>query len=117
MAAYLLGLVTLPALVLLLLIVARSYWTAEAWLETRWGITWDLKTNRSPNIPDYTLRRDIWFERQRGPIFTGLWCRESFPDDGQVVATRWVGIGKADGRSFMVYRKRTLLADSTEATP
>lgn len=106
-SSYLLGLATLPAVAGLLVALAWTYWTVQALLEKR-GWTWEFKTDRKPHeISDYDLRRYIWFERQRGPIFTGHWWRIDLRDD-RAYATRWIGVGSARGRSVMFYHKRDL---------
>lgn len=104
--SYFLGLITPLVAVGLFLGVMWTYWTLQQLAENR-GWTWELKTDRKPHeISDYDLRRYIWFERQRGPIFTGHWYREDADD--RPLITRWLGIGSATGRSLMIYRKREL---------
>lgn len=104
---YWLGVATLPALGAALAILIRLNGAIVDALGRRgWKVS--LKASRKPeNISDFTLQHDIWFERQHGPIFTGHWCRESLRDEGWV-ATRWLGIGNASGRSLIVYHKRAL---------
>lgn len=107
---FLAGMAFMPALALAL----TGFWKLIAWVRDRLGWWMEAKTGRNPEgISDYTLRRDIWFERQRGPIFTGHWCRVVLSSGpGGVVrtptVTRWWGLGKADGRSVMLYHKRRL---------
>lgn len=108
MSEYLLGLLALPMLAGLLFVVAGVWIRGSAALENRWGISIEFKSSRQPQeISDFDLRRYIWFERQRGPIFTGHWYRTDFRTERPVV-TRWLGIGSASGRSVMFYRKRDL---------
>lgn len=78
------------------------------------GWTVEFKFGRNyEGISDYTLRNNIWFEKQHGPIFTGHWYREDhrYRDGKSFViptATRWLGIGKAQGKSIMIFKQRDL---------
>lgn len=110
MSTYLLGVVTLPAALGVLWVILRLGFIAADRLEAR-GWTVEVKTDRKPDeIPTRVLRREIWFERQRGPIFTGHWYRER---GDETLATRWLGAGSSHGRSIMIFHKRTIAADKT----
>ena len=104
MADYLLGLATLPALAL----AGWALFWAWIWcLETllRFGVTVECKSRRRMNDYDlYTVRNDIVWEQQRGPIFTGHWYRDNVLAHA---ATRWVGVGSKDGPCLIVFHKRT----------
>lgn len=104
--AYVLGLLTAPALAGLgWLLINAIAWVYYRLMKPH-GLSIEFKGNRDTNrIPDWTLRRDIWFERQRGPIFTGHWYREV---NERRLATRWLGIGRRNGRSVMFFKLRTL---------
>lgn len=104
---YWLGVATLPALSTALAILIRLIGALVGALGRR-GWKAQIKTSRKPeDISDFTLQHDIWFERQRGPIFTGHWCRESLREEGWIV-TRWLGVGNASGRSLIIYHKRAV---------
>lgn len=112
---YLAGLVTGLLFIPALALIVGGFQKLLDWLWDDMGWKVQAKPGRNPEgISDYTLRRDIWFERQRGPVFTGHWCRDilSSGPDGEVVTTptvtRWWGLGSADGRSVMLYHRRRL---------
>ena len=101
--AYVLGLLTLPALAGLVAL----YVFLTTWLDHRFGITYDLKFRRDvQGITDYTLRHDIWWERSWGPFFAGGWYRDN--EMGRRRINRWIGLGGVDGPCFVVYRSVVL---------
>lgn len=111
MIAYLLGLITIPAFVGLARLTFWTWFTVEDWMKRRHGITFSAKTGRNvAGIDDYTLRTNIWWERQFGPIFIGGWYREAPRYEAPAVpmATRWLGLGPPDGPCLMVLKKRLL---------
>lgn len=100
MIAYLLGLVTLPALAGLYV-----FWQwVLAGLKVRLGITFEAKI-RDNEVSNFVLKRNIWWERSFGPVFVGGWYFER-PDGRHF--NRWLGLGKASGPCFMVIRARLL---------
>ncbi len=108
MTAYLLGLFTLPALWLAFVLAVRAYFRIEKWLDSRFGIEWDLKTSRDvEGISEYTLRHNIWWERSWGPVFAGGWYREEPKYMAAPVPkfNRWVGLGMTNGPCLIFYRK------------
>ena len=106
MSAYWWGVATLPLLVLALLLAAVAIGCTAGVLRAL-GFTFEVKKRRRiESIDDYVLRRNIWFERQRGPAFAGHWCREDVRDG--LVATRWIGLGSPHGPCVIFYKKRTL---------
>lgn len=106
MTLYLAGLLTLPALGALLWVLGYVYGELAHLLRSR-GWTWEVKTDRRPHaIPAWRLEKEVWFERQRGPVFTGHWYRVA-PNDRPCV-NRWLGIGSAEGRSLVIFKKRVL---------
>ena len=110
MKDYLLGLATLPALAVFLYVLGRVIFALIDWLDKR-GWTMDLKAKRKVSqISEYILRNNIWFERARGPVFSGHWCRDEFNGHAEatVVVTRWWGIGSVHGPCAVVYYKRKL---------
>lgn len=107
MTNYLLGLFTIPAVVLAFVTYVRVvHALAKFFLKHGYFVEWH--GNRAPEeISDYTLSHDIWFERSRGPIYTGHWCRLDRHKE-KTLATRWIGFGRASGRSVTFYKVRTL---------
>lgn len=102
---YWLGVVTLPALAALAYGSVFAYLWVEMMAERKLGVTWEFKSRRSlGSISDYVIRRNIWWERPWGPVFTGHWYREN---NGRR-ATRWLGIGSVNGPCFMVFHSRDL---------
>lgn len=105
MLTYLLGLITLPALAGLF-VLACGAWRQLAAFADRHGYSVETMWARNvDDISEYTLRNDIWFERSRGPIFTGHWCRTS---KRRLLATRWLGIGSTRGPCVIFYKRRDL---------
>lgn len=110
---YWLGLVTLPGLALAAWGLFWAWIFTVVWLDTYLGISFEGKlTRRVDKISDYTLRRDIWWERSFGPIFVGGWYREppTYPADEPThrLFNRWIGIGLPNGPCVIGYRKHDL---------
>lgn len=113
MSDFWIGFFTFPAGCLLGLGLFYGAAKLSDWLADR-GWTMEFKIGRNyESISDFIIRRDIWFEKQHGPIFTGHWCRDEYRyrDEKSFtvpVVTRWLGIGKAQGNSIMLFKKRDL---------
>lgn len=107
---YWLGVATLP------LVAAAAFVAFVAWvcaieaLDARFGISFEAKLRDFSNISDYTLRRDIWWERSFGPVFVGGWYRENpkYDAPSHAFATRWIGLGSPNGACVMAFRKQDL---------
>ena len=111
MSEYLFGVATLPAIALTVFALTVAYVWTQAFLERRWGITWEAKARRDVDgISDYTLRNHIWWERSFGPFFAGGWYREPerYEQPTHRLINRWVGIGSVHGPCFTVFRSRDL---------
>ena len=107
---YWLGLATLPALAGFAYVAAWVGFRVAHWFDDR-GWSMDLRLKRDiDGVSDYTLRHDIWWERAFGPVFIGGWYREqpTYDKPDQIMATRWVGIGRTNGPCVCLYRFRHL---------
>lgn len=69
------------------------------------GFRLELKMRDLENVSDFTLRRDIWWERSFGLVFAGGWYYEGGCRRG---VNRWVGLGRPNGPVAMVIRVRDL---------
>jgi hypothetical protein len=107
---YWLGLATIPAAAASLALIVRLLFAAGNFLAKR-GITFGAKWHRNiDGISEYTLRRDIWWERSFGPIFIGGWYHKQliYGQPTRARFNRWVGVGRPDGPCLMVYHSRDL---------
>lgn len=105
MSAYWLGVLTTPALAILLFGAFVAYVRAMTALD-QLGFTFEVKWKRATErISDYTLRHDIWWERSFGPVFVGGWY---FERSRWTQVNRWIGIGRAGGPCWMAFRSRVL---------
>lgn len=115
--SYLLGLVTIPALIVLAALTFRAWLWLEAFAGRR-GYSVDVRLKRDvKSISEWTLRNDLWFERAWGPIFIGHWYREKgdlwslkLRDSTLFTAkaTRWIGFGRSSGPCVTFYKVRDL---------
>jgi hypothetical protein len=103
--SFFLGFAAFPLLmaVVFILLVAINV-TARLMKKRGWHI--EFKAKRSTDrISNFTLKHNIWFERQRGPIFTGYWYREV---GDYAFVNRWLGIGNAEGTNLMIFKSTNL---------
>jgi hypothetical protein len=97
------GILFWPALFGVLLLVVRSVDAFDRRVLTPRKISIQFRKKRSiQGIFSRDLEEVIWWEKQRGPVFTGHWYYEHY--DGSPAATRWFGIGKAEGMCLMFFK-------------
>lgn len=115
MLSYLAGLATIPAVLALIWASEKVYNFFGKKLRAR-GWSWELNNGRTTEaIPDWRLKEEIFWEEQRGPIFTGHWYRSDLywnrdleTTSRRTLVTRWFGVGNSEGRCLMIFRKKTV---------
>ena len=101
-SSYWMGVVTPLVIVAVIVGSFAAYFRLVRWLDDRFGIVFEAKFKRRVDeIGDYTLRRNIWWERSVGPVFFGGWYR----DDIGPRFNRWIGLGSVHGPCVMGIRK------------
>lgn len=110
MGTYWLGVAT-PFMVAAMLWLAVATWNrlSTALSKRGWSIEYNSPSDEIEGPSEFALRNHIWFERQRGPFFSGYWYREPPKSiEPEPTATRWLGIGHRNGHSLVVFKKRPI---------